>query len=88
MCLSLHATWHLPYDLLGSSDSPGSSYLDLGGRTDVDPSTEDQAYLMEQAGLLWLQSPLLFPPDWLVSNFFNVHIVNLTLLFPSDVILL
>jgi len=29
VCLSLHATWHSPYHSLESSDSPGSSCLEL-----------------------------------------------------------
>ena len=76
------------------SDSTGSSYPDFGAWKDMDPSTEDQACFAEQADQLWLQSPLLCPLvgscHLLVAleQLCNVHIINLTFIFPGDVILL
>ena len=58
-----------------------------------DPSAEDHAYFAEQADQLWLQSPLLSPlvGSWhlLVARdqLCNVHIINLTFMFPDDAIL-
>jgi len=48
MCLSVHATWPHFTTRWVASNFPGLACPDPGGWTEVNPSAEDQAYLVKQ----------------------------------------